>query len=57
MNDKEELFEQITEWLFDNTTEYEFEYWSGSLEEGVKFLDFRSKTDMIDDLRKFLNMN
>jgi hypothetical protein len=57
MNDKEELFEKITEWLFENTTEYEFEYWGGAQEEGVKFYNFKSKDDMIDDLRNFLNMN
>ena len=57
MNDKEELFEKITEWLFENTTEYETEYWGGSIEEGVKFYNFKSQDDMIDDLRKFLNMN
>ena len=57
MNEKEELFERITEWLLENTTEYEFEYWSGAQEEGVKFYNFKSKDDMIDDLRKFLNIN
>ena len=55
MNDKEKLFEKITEWLFENTTEYEFEYWGGAQEEGVKFYDFKSKDDMIDALRDFLN--
>ena len=57
MNEKEELFERITEWLLENTTEYAFEYWSGAQEEGVKFYNFKSKDDMIDDLRKFLNIN
>ena len=41
MNDNEELFEKITEWLFDNTTEYEIEHWGGAIEEGVKFCDFK----------------
>ena len=57
MNDNEELFEKITEWLFENTTEYETEHWGGTIEEGVKFYDFKTKDDMIDDLRKFLNIN
>ena len=57
MNDNEELFEKITEWLFENTTEYEIEHWGGTIEEGVKFCDFKTKYDMIDDLRKFLNIN
>ena len=57
MNDNEELFEKITEWLFDNTTEYEIEHWGGAIEEGVKFCDFKTKYDMIDALRTFLNIN
>ena len=57
MNDNEELIEKITEWLFENTTEYEIEHWGGTIEEGVKFYDFKSKDDMIDDLRTFLNIN
>ena len=51
----EELIEKVTEWLLENTREYEFEYWGGSLEEGVKFYDFKTKEDMIDDLKTFLN--
>lgn len=57
MNDKEELFEKITEWLFENTIEYEIEHWGGAQEEGVKFWKFKSIDDMIDDLRNFLNKN
>ena len=51
----EELIENVTEWLLENTREYEFEYWGGSQEEGVKFYDFKTKEDMIDDLKTFLN--
>lgn len=57
MNENEELIEKITEWLFDNTTEYEIEHWGGAIEEGVKFCDFKTKYDMIDALRTFLNIN
>lgn len=52
---KEELIEKVIEWLLENTREYEFEYWSGTLEEGVKFYDFKTQEYMIDDLKKFLN--
>jgi hypothetical protein len=51
----EELIEKMTEWLLENTREYEFEYWGGAQEEGVKFYDFKTKGDMIDDLKTFLN--
>lgn len=57
MNDIEELFEKITEWLFENTTEYEIEHWGGTIEKGVKFRKFKSIDDMFDDLRTFLNIN
>ena len=52
---KEELIEKVTEWLLENTREYEFEHWGGTQEEGVKFYDFKTKEDMIDDLKTFLN--
>ena len=51
----EELIEKMTEWLLETTREYEFEYWSGAQEEGVKFHGFKTKEDMIDDLKTFLN--
>ena len=57
MNDIEELFEKITEWLFENTTEYEIEHWGGTIEKGVKFRKFKSIDDMFEDLRTFLNIN
>lgn len=57
MNENEELIEKITEWLFENTREYEFEHWGGAQEEGVKFYDFKTKYEMIDALRTFLNIN
>ena len=50
----EETLEKVIEWLFENTTEYEFDYWSGAQEEGVKFYDFKSKFEMIESLRAYI---
>lgn len=56
MNDKEEMFEKITEWLIENTHEFETEHFGGSIEEGVKFYDFKTKYDMIVSLREYFNI-
>lgn len=55
MNDKDELIEKITEWLFENTYEFETEHFGGTVEEGVKFYYFKTKYEMIDDLKTYLN--
>lgn len=55
MNDKDELIEKMTEWLFENTHEFETEHWGGSIEEGVKFYDFKTKDEMIYALKEYLN--
>ena len=53
----DELIDKVIEWLFDNTREYEFEYWGGAQEEGVKFYDFKTKDEMIDSLRNHIKNN
>ena len=53
--DKDELIEQITEWLFENTREFETEHWGGTIEEGVKFYEFKTQYEMIDALKAYLN--
>jgi hypothetical protein len=53
----EKKYIRIKKDVFKNADEYEIEHWGGTIEEGVKFCDFKTKYDMIDDLRKFLNIN
>ena len=54
-NNKDELIEQITEWLFENTHEFETEHWGGTIEKGVKFYEFKTQYEMIDALKAYLN--
>ena len=54
-NNKDELIEQITEWLFENTHEFETEHWGGTIEEGVKFYEFKTQYEMIEALKAHLN--
>lgn len=54
MNDKGELIEKITEWLFENTYEFETEHFGGTIEEGVKFYEFKTQYEMIDALKAHL---
>ena len=54
-NNKDELIEQINEWLFENTHEFETEHWGCTIEKGVKFYEFKTQYEMIDALKAYLN--